>query len=306
MPEQFRADLADFKGRGFDREHLVSCADRRATEDEDRFPAMTSVTEQLHSGASLLERALRHDRAVIVTGLVGVSLACWAWIVPMARDMYGPMTGPSAWMMTTVWDGRYVLALWAMWAVMMAAMMLPSASPMLLMYAKVARARPDRPKAILGAYVFAAGYLFAWAVFSVGATMLQWVLGALLLLSPMMEPATAVVGGMVLIVAGAYQFTPLKHLCLRSCRSPLSFIMQHWRTGRAGAFRMGLEHGTYCLGCCWALMLLLFAAGVMNLYAIIILTLLVVVEKVAPAGWHVDRLTGALLTGAGLWITIRG
>ena len=244
---------------------------------------MTSATRQLPSGGSLLERALQHDRALIVAGLVGVSLACWAWIVPMARDMYGPMTGSSAWMMSTVWDGRQVVALWAMWAVMMAAMMLPSASPMLLMYAKVARSRPDRSEAILGAYVFAGGYLFVWAIFSVGATMLQWALSALLLLSPMMEPASA--------AAGAYQFTPLKHLCLRSCRSPLSFIMRRWRIGPAGAFRMGLANGTYCLGCCWALMLLLFA---------------VVVEKLPPKGWHVDRLTGSLLIGAGMWTTIGG
>jgi len=246
---------------------------------------------------SLLERALRHDRALVVAGLVAVSLACWAWIVPMARDMYGPMTGPSVWMMTSVWDARHLAALWAMWAVMMAAMMLPSAAPMLLMYGQVARKNPERFDPVLGAYVFAAGYLTVWAAFSAGATLLQRALNVLVLLSPMMEPVGTTFAAVVLLAAGVYQFTPLKYLCLQSCRSPLSFLMTRWSAGRAGAFRMGLEHGAYCLGCCWALMLLLFAAGIMNLYAIIALTLLVVVEKVAPPRWHADRVTGGLLVG---------
>jgi predicted metal-binding membrane protein len=251
--------------------------------------------------ASLLERTLRHDRVLVAAGLLVVSVASWAWIVPMAHDMYGPMTGSSAWMMTLQWDAPRLLALWAMWAVMMAAMMLPAASSTLLMYTRIARTRGEDRGPVLDAYVFAAGYLAIWAIFSVGATALQRTLSALVLLSPMMEPVSDVFAAGVLAAAGAYQFTPLKYRCLRSCRSPLSFLMTGWRPGRTGAFRMGLAHGAFCLGCCWALMMLLFVAGVMNLYAIVALTILVLVEKAAPAGWHADRVTGVLLIGAAVW-----
>ncbi len=251
---------------------------------------------------TVLETALRHDRVVLATVLILIPLVSWAWIVVMARDMYGSMRGPAAWMMTVEWDWPHVILLWAMWAVMMAAMMLPSATPILLLYAGTARRRPDGGGAAIRLYLLAAGYLLVWAGFSVGATALQRLLARLLLLNPMMEPATPAAGAAVLAIAGLYQLTPLKRACLRACRSPLAFLTQHWRTGRAGAFRMGVEHGLYCLGCCWAMMLLLFAGGVMNLAVILALTVWVIVEKLAPFGERSAPVSGALLLAVAAWM----
>jgi predicted metal-binding membrane protein len=237
--------------------------------------------------------------------MVLLPLVSWMWIVVMARDMYGPMTGASAWMMTATWDVPHLLLLWVMWAVMMAGMMLPSASPMLLLYGVVARRRSVQATAARHIYALAAGYLVVWTVFSLGATALQRGLAALLLLSPMMETTTPAVGGTLLFIAGLYQLTPFKRACLRKCQSPLGFLISRWRTGVSGAFGMGLEHGAYCVGCCWALMLLLFAGGVMNLTVIAALTAFVAVEKLAPFWWHSAWISGVLLMSAGLWMLVR-
>lgn len=242
--------------------------------------------------STFLERALRRERAVFVTVLVAVTLACWAWIVPMARDMYGPMSGPSAWMMTAEWDARHLSRLCAMWIVMMAGMMLPSAAPLLLLYARGG----------FHVYAMAAGYLLVWIAFSVFATALQRALSTLLLLSPMMEATRPQVSGGLLILAGLYQLTPLKRACLGSCASPQTFLMLHWRDGRSGGFRMGVAHGLFCAGCCWALMLLLFAGGVMNLTVIGAITALVLVEKLLPFGQRSLPVTGAILIAGGLWL----
>ncbi len=254
---------------------------------------------------TLVESALRHDRAVLVVVLVVIPLICWAWIVAMARDMYGSMTGPSAWMMTAVWDTPHLILLWAMWAVMMAGMMLPAAAPILLLYGGAARNRDGGVHGAARVYALAGGYLLVWGLFSVGATLLQRLLATRLLLTPMMEPATPGAGAVVLIVAGLYQLTPLKRVCLQSCRSPVAFLTRHWRPGAGGAFRMGVEHGVYCLGCCWALMLVLFAGGVMNLTVILALTAWVVVEKIAPFGEQSARVSGALLLGVAGWMLLR-
>jgi predicted metal-binding membrane protein len=253
----------------------------------------------------MLETALRHDRLSLAVVLIGIPLACWLWIVTMARDMYGPMTGSSAWMMSMVWDTPRLLLLWAMWAAMMAAMMMPSAAPLVLLYAMSARRRGHESRPALAIYALAAGYLVVWGSFSVGATALQRGLSRLLLLTPMMEPATPVAGAVVLLIAGLYQLTPLKRACLRACRSPLDFLMRDWRMGPSGAFQMGLRHGLYCLGCCWALMLLLFAGGVMNLAVIVALTAWVIVEKLAPFGEQSARVSGALLVVVAGWMLFR-
>lgn len=222
----------------------------------------------------------------------------------MAQDMYGAMTGPSAWMMTPVWDWPHVLLLWLMWAVMMAAMMLPSAMPILALYDGALRKRAAGPVAPR-VYAMAAGYLLAWAAFSAGATALQRLLARSLVLNPMMEMSGRAAVGITMLLAGTYQLTPWKAICLRQCRSPLAFIMQRWRNGAAGAALMGLEHGTYCLGCCWALMLLLFAGGVMNLTIIVGLTAIVLIEKVSPAGVAVSRALGVALIASGAWLVVR-
>jgi predicted metal-binding membrane protein len=254
-------------------------------------------------GRTLLEAALKHERVVTVTLIVLIPLLCWTWIAQMARDMYGPMTGSSAWMMTADWDVPHVLLLWAMWAVMMTAMMVPSAAPLILLYAGALRANGNAHIA-RQTYALAAGYVLVWALFSVAATALQRMLANALVLTPMMEPAAAATTAVLLAIAGLYQLTPLKRACLRICRSPLSYLLQHWHPGTSGAFQLGMRHGTYCLGCCWALMLLLFAGGVMNLVVIVVLTLWVLAERFVPFGELASRAGGVVLLAAALWIAI--
>lgn len=248
-----------------------------------------------------LESVLLRDRWLIGGALAVTIALCWAWIVPMARDMYGSMQGPSAWMMTDHWDLSHLALLFAMWVVMMAGMMLPSAAPTLFLYAGVIRKSPDGERAATHVYAFATGYLLVWTAFSLIATVLQRLFAHWLLLSPMMEARERVFGGVLLVVAGFYQFTPFKRTCLESCRSPAAFIVQHWQRGVSGAFRLGAAHGLYCLGCCWALMLLLFVGGVMNLWWIGALTIFVLLEKLAPLGAQGGRLSGLLLIAMGLW-----
>jgi predicted metal-binding membrane protein len=252
---------------------------------------------------TLLESALKHERAVAWTLLVAIPLACWTWILVMAADMYGSMQGASAWMMTAQWDASHLLLLWAMWAVMMTAMMLPSAAPLILLYAGALRTRGG---ALVGRklYAMAAGYVVVWALFSIAATVVQRALANALLLTPMMEPASARVAAGIVALAGVYQLTPLKHACLRVCRSPLPFLLQHWSDTVPGAFRLGARHGLYCLGCCWALMLLLFAGGVMNALVVVALTLWVLVEKLAPFGARTATISGVALMAAAAWLAL--
>jgi len=251
-----------------------------------------------------VERALGHQRTASIVLLILVPLVCWSWIALMARDMYGPMTGASAWMMTREWDARHVFLLWAMWAVMMAGMMLPSAAPLLLLYGAAARRRTADRIAAYEIYALAAGYVAIWCLFSIAAVAAQRALSMRLILSPMMTLTSPILGASVLLVAGVYQMTPLKSVCLRQCRSPLSFFMQHWRPGVRGALRMGVDHGAYCLGCCWALMALLFVGGVMNLAVIGALSVFVGFEKLGPFGVRTAWAGGALLIGAGVWMLL--
>jgi predicted metal-binding membrane protein len=249
-----------------------------------------------------LERALRRDRALVALGLGLVLAPVWVWLARASLDMYGEMTGPSAWMMRATWDASYTALIFAMWTVMMVGMMLPSAAPAILIYARVARsgAEPDRP--VLRAYLFAAGYLVAWAAFSAAATAVQSLLARAAWVTPMMESASPYLAAALLAVAGAYQWSAAKRACLSRCRTPAEFIVEHWRKGAWGALRMGVDHGVYCVGCCWALMLLLFAGGVMSLRWIAGLSVFVLVEKLGTRSVWFDRVTGAalVLAGAGL------
>jgi predicted metal-binding membrane protein len=225
--------------------------------------------------------------------IIAVVALCWWWIIQLARDMYGPMTGASAWMMTGSWDWAHLTLLFAMWSAMMVAMMVPSAAPALWRCA---------PALHIGALV--AGYVFIWALFSVAATVTQRVMSLTHLLTPMMEPSMPAVAGGLLLIAGIYQLLPFKRACLSSCRttagcvapSPLEVV---------AAFRSGTRHGLTCLGCCWALMLLLFAGGVMNLAVIATLTAIVFFEKVAPFGMTSTIVSGVALIGLGAWTIAR-
>jgi predicted metal-binding membrane protein len=215
------------------------------------------------------------------------------------------MSGASAWMMTVTWDAPRLVLLWAMWAAMMAGMMLPSALPLLMLYARGMRNRQNVTNPAARIYAMAAGYAAVWAMFSVGATVLQRLLANASLLTMMMEPAQPRVAAALLILAGIYQLTPLKDACLDLCRSPITLLSTRWREGAGGAFRMGASHGLYCLGCCWALMLLLFAGGVMNLTVILALTVWVAIEKLAPFGRQSARAGAALLLALGVWMALR-
>lgn len=190
----------------------------------------------------------------------------------------------------------------AMWAVMMLAMMLPSALPMVLTFAAVGRNRQRTGRNYVPVAVFVAGYVVVWSGFSVVAAVAQWWLHRAALLSAAMVSTSGVLAGMVLIVAGIFQFTPLKNACLSRCRGTLEFVMTRWREGAAGALRMGIEHGAFCAGCCWALMALLFVLGVMNLFWVAALTGLVCFEKILPGRLRLPLLTGIVMLGAGLYL----
>lgn len=251
---------------------------------------------------TVIESLLQHERALALAGLLVVAALAWWSLIPAARDMYAAMDGPAAWMMQANWTPLYSLRIFVMWTLMMVAMMLPSAAPALLFYATVARnQKPPEPRTVLNIYALAGGYLALWTAFSLAATVLQWGLSRALLITPMMEGASTVFNAVLLAAAGVYQWSPLKQRCLRACRMPAMFLAAHWRRGTRGALRMGLAHGLYCLGCCWALMLLLFGGGVMNLVWIIGLALFVALEKWLPRSEWLSRVAGAALVAAAAW-----
>lgn len=215
-----------------------------------------------------IEAILRRDRLVVLSGLALITALAWAYLIYLARDMQHMDMGMDmdmAMPQMAAWGTVEYLLLFVMWSVMMAAMMAPSAAPMILMFAGVNRKRREQERPYVPTAVFLAGYLTVWTAFSALATLLQGALHGAALLSPMMVSTSPVLGGVLLLAAGAFQWTPLKRACLNHCRSPLTVILSEWREGTRGAFVMGLRHGAYCAGCCWFLMGLLFVAGVMNL-----------------------------------------
>ena len=241
--------------------------------------------------ASALDRALRRDRLIVIAGLSAAILLSWIYLVSGAgMDM--SMSIPMAIRSPMAWTVTYFFVVLVMWWVMMAAMMLPSAAPTILLFATLSRKMGERGQAAAPTGLFASAYLIVWGGFSLIATLAQMQLDRLTLLDPMMTSASTTLGGVLLLAAGIYQLTPLKHACLRHCRSPLHFFGHRWKKGARGAFVMGLEHGAFCLGCCWVMMGLLFYAGVMNMWWIIGLALYVLFEKVAPAGHWVSRFSG--------------
>lgn len=249
------------------------------------------------SETSLLASVLRRDRVIVIGGLLAVVLLSWLYLLSGAGvDMNGMGDMDMAMPMTRMpWSSGYFALMVAMWAVMMAAMMLPSAAPMILLYATIARRRREQGAAVAATGVFVLGYVAVWLAFSLLAATLQWGLDAALLLSPAMQTSSVALAGALLVAAGVYQWTPLKQACLRQCRSPLDFILDHWREGVPGALAMGWRHGLFCLGCCWVLMLLLFVGGIMNLFWIAGLALFVLVEKTARGGAWLGRAAGAAL-----------
>jgi len=250
-----------------------------------------------------VEHILRRERAIVAAGLAAMALLAWAYI------WQGAGMGMSAIDMTSLslfphlhhevageMESAWPIII-SMWWVMMIAMMMPSAAPFVLLYGRVLRHHAAKCE---NAYVLAlfltAGYLTVWLVFSIGAAALQKALQPAGLISDMMLwSKSALLSATVLAVAGVYQLSPFKQACLVHCRGPVQFLTRHWRPGRIGAFLMGVRHGAYCVGCCWMLMALLFVGGVMNLLWIAALSLLVLIEKLSPAGQIIGKLSGVLL-----------
>ncbi len=278
---------------------------------------------------SVLQAVLGRDRMIVISGLVTVIVLAWIYILLGAGmgmtafdmttlSMPGDSSGMSAknsmsdamrmahaaMMQPAVWTPSYGVIMVVMWWVMMIAMMLPSASPMILLFARIQRGEKAKGAPFVPTGVFTLEYLVAWGLFSVLATGAQWGLEYAGLLSAMMASTSGLFAGILLLVAGIYQLTPLKHVCLRHCRSPIQFLTQHWRHSMSGAFRMGIDHGAFCTVCCWFLMALLFVGGVMNLYWIVGLAVLVLLEKTIPAGHWLGSLSGIGLMVWGGWMLV--
>ncbi len=260
-----------------------------------------------------LETVLRRDRTIVAGALTVITLLAWAYVLKLAAGMNMGAMDMSHWRMVSTgfamvmapalapWTALEFLLMAAMWTVMMVGMMTPSAAPMILIHARVARQAAAQGKSLAATGWFAAGYLLAWTGFSIVATAAQWALERTALLSPTMATANGVVGGALLIAAGLYQWTPFKSACLRQCQAPLQFIQRHggFRAAPSAALALGLRHGAYCVGCCWSLMALLFVGGVMNLLWIAALSIVVLVEKLVPSGQQLARVIGVALVIAG-------
>ena len=246
---------------------------------------------------------------MVLAGVIAVAALAWAYLLYLAWDMQSSMNAGSmqldvgmAMSQVRGWSGVDFGLMFLMWAVMMTAMMVPTAAPMILTFTTINRKRSEQHQPFVSTGVFLLGYVLVWSGFAVAATAGQWALNTAALLSPMMASTSPFLGGALLLAASVFQWSPIKYACLSHCRSPLGFIMTEWREGTKGALMMGLRHGAFCLGCCWVLMSLLFVLGVMNLLWIAALAGFVLLEKVAPAGHWVGRLTGLLLMGWGGWM----
>jgi predicted metal-binding membrane protein len=254
-----------------------------------------------------IQAVAQRDRLLVGFALAGIAAVAWVYLAHEAERfavtgvcqcaammMSGPDLAP--------WSPQALLPLFLMWTEMMLAMMLPAVTPLVLLFSKVARSRAERSQPYVSTAFFVAGYFAVWTIFSLAAAVAQWILHGAALLSPQMTANSAMVGGAIFIAAGAFQLSPLKKACLAHCRSPLSFLMTDWREGRAGAFLMGWKHGLFCTVCCWLLMLLLFAVGVMNVLWIAVLAIFALTERIAPKTWRLSQVSGLALLCFGAWL----
>jgi predicted metal-binding membrane protein len=279
---------------------------------------------------TVLERLLARDRWLVAIALSVLAALAWVYLIVMARQMasgemsllgMGEMTGATEGSAMpdmpdmpgqrfdaltsapAAWTPRTFVLTFVMWWVMMIGMMIPSAVPMVLMFGAVQRRQLAEQSPALRVAAFTSGYLAVWGAFSVLAAGAQWTLADLAVLAPMQFTANRGLAALFLLLAGIYQLSPLKNVCLRRCRSPAEFLSTHWRQGTGGAFRIGAEHGAFCVGCCWLLMVLLFVGGVMNLLWVAAIAAFVLLEKVIPRGELLARASGvAMLAAAGYWI----
>ncbi len=252
-----------------------------------------------------IEEVLKRDRAVVVAGAASVTVLAWAYLVYIAQSMSGMGSGMAMTQLQS-WTATDFGFMFLMWWIMMIGMMVPTAAPMILLFATVNRRRREQQGPYVSTAVFLSGYLLIWGGFAAAATVGNWALHINSLLSSMMgESTSSYLAGGLLIAAGLFQWSRLKYVCLSHCRSPMSFLMSDWKEGTRGALKMGLNHGTYCVGCCWVLMALLFVLGVMNLLWIAILAAFVLLEKVVPAGQRISKVTGLLLIAWGVVVAAR-
>lgn len=264
---------------------------------------------------STLESVLRRDRAITIGALTLLTILAWADLVWLADDMSMGGMDMTGFRMIPAGQGLMMPAsepwkpiefvyVFMMWAAMMIGMMTPSVAPMLLIYARVGRQAASAGRPFAATTWFATGYLLSWSSFSLAATSAQWALERAAVLTPMMASANNALGGIVLIFAGLYQWTPIKEACLSYCQAPLTFILRHggFRGDPLGALTLGLRHGLYCIGCCWALMALLFVGGVMNIFWIAALAILVLLEKAIPSGRIISRVAGLACMAGGTWM----
>jgi predicted metal-binding membrane protein len=261
---------------------------------------------------SALEAVLRRDRLLVGGALGVIAMLAWGYVLWLAADMdMGGMDMTGFRMIpaglglmapaNAPWGVIEFAFVFVMWAIMMIGMMAPSVAPIILMYARVGRQGNVEGKPLVATGWFTAGYFLAWIAFSLAATLVQWMTERATLLDSRMASASNVLGGIVLIAAGIYQWSPLKDVCLAQCQSPIGFLMRYggFRDDLPGCLLMGLRHGAYCIGCCWALMALLFVGGVMNVLWIALLALLVLLEKLAPFGRWIARAAGVACVAAG-------
>jgi len=260
---------------------------------------------------------LRRDRIIVILALALLTGLAWSYLLWLSADMsMGGMTGfrmiPSGMgqMMPAdmPWRAMEFAFVFAMWTVMMIGMMTPSAAPMVLMYARLGRQTQAHGRPIAATVWFAAGYFLVWIAFALFATLVQWAFERTVLLDFTMATTSTVVGGFLFVAAGSYQWTKLKDVCLTQCQKPFAFLMRQggFRGDARGSLMLGVRHGAYCVGCCWALMALLLAGGVMNVLWIVLLALLILLEKVAPFGRQIALIAGMVLIAGGAWLLSMG
>jgi predicted metal-binding membrane protein len=254
-----------------------------------------------------LEFLLKRDRLIILCGLFFITLLSWLYIIYLSHQMvYMDMDALFfAMPMTPEWTAIDFILLFFMWHIMMSAMMTPSVAPLILIFAMVNRQRRQQDRPFVNTAYLLTGYFLVWAAFSLAATSLQWLLQQIALLNPEMKTTSKILGSVILILTGIFQFTPLKKTCLKYCQTPLDFVQRHWKEGKQGALRMGIENGFYCVGCCWMLMVLLFVAGIMNLLWIALIALFVLIEKISPRIKWIPYVAGFVLIVYGVLLLIR-
>jgi predicted metal-binding membrane protein len=253
-----------------------------------------------------LENILKKDRLIVTGGLFVLCILAWLYIIYLYRQMIVMDMNALffAMPMTPSWTVLDFILLFLMWFVMMIAMMTPSVTPLILIFAMVNRKRKQQQNPFVATGYLITGYFLVWAGFSLMSTLLQWLLQQVWLLNPEMRIVNKTFGGLILIAAGIFQFTPLKNKCLGHCSTPIDFIYTNWKEGKQGALRMGMQNGMYCLGCCWVLMILLFVSGIMNLLWIALIALFVLIEKVLPKAKWISFVAGVALIIYGVIVLV--